>query len=175
MIFDRKAKAMPDYYFRHLLDITPDDIKNMGAEAIAVDLDNTAVFFGSFKLEEGVREWTANMLRSGIKVIIVSNTLNSRAFILSKQMCNVGFIALSLKPSPRGIENASRRLGVPVEKIAMIGDKLSSDILAANRAGAIAVKVENLRHVYERESDLPKYAATAATVAAAVAVISVLK
>ena len=175
MIFDRKGRAMPDYYFRHLLDIKPEDIKNMGAEAIAVDLDNTAVLFGSFRLEEGVREWTAEMLRSGIKVIIVSNTLNTRAFILSRQMCSVDFVALSLKPSPRGIETASRKLGVPVDKIAMIGDKLSSDILAANRAGAIAVKVDNLRHAYEKESNLPKYAATAATAAAAVAVITVLK
>ena len=171
MLVNKNENAIPDYYYRHILDITPDKIKNMGAEAVAVDLDNTAVRFGSFRLEDGMREWTENMLSSGIKVYIVTNALLGRAFILSRQMCSVGFTAISLKPSTRGIETASRRLGVPVSKIAMIGDKLSSDVLAANRAGAIAVKVEPLS---KSSGKAAKYAAAAAAAAATV-VTAVIK
>lgn len=31
---------MPRYRFRSILDITPNDIRNMGAEGIGVDIDN---------------------------------------------------------------------------------------------------------------------------------------
>ncbi len=144
MLFIRKEDAYPDFFFNSILDITPGDIKDMGAKAVAVDLDNTAAEFGTFHLIDGMKEWTQNMIDSGIKVIIVSNTWISRAYILSRQMGPVAFIPMSLKPLTFSLRLASRILGVNVSETAMIGDKMSSDILAANRAGSIAVKVQPL-------------------------------
>ena len=144
MFLIRKEEAFPDYNYNHILDITPDDIKAMGAKAVALDLDNTAAEFGSFHLIDGVKEWTENMKASGIKVMIISNTWISRAFILSRQMGGIAFIPWSLKPLTISLRTAAAYLGVELSEMAMIGDKLSSDILAANRAGSIAVKVQPL-------------------------------
>ena len=151
MLLNRKSEAFPDYYYRSILDITPRDIRLMGAKAVAVDLDNTAAEFGSFHLIDGMKEWTEKMTESGIKVIIISNTWISRAYILSRQMGSVAFIPMSLKPLTFSFRIASRILGVDVSETAMIGDKMSSDILAANRAGSIAVKVQPLSKLRKAE------------------------
>lgn len=145
MIFNKKEKAVPDFNFNYITEITPEFIKEIGAKAIAVDLDKTAAYFGSLRLAHGVREWTEEMQRAGIAVIVISNTLASRAYLLSKQMGGVPFIAPALKPSTVGINIAAKHLGVEADEIAMIGDKLSTDIMAANRAGSLALRVKPLK------------------------------
>ncbi len=56
------------------------------------------------------------------------------------------------KPEPPLIELALRRLGMPVEQAALIGDRLETDILAGQRAGLLTILV--LTGVTSRE-DLP--------------------
>ncbi len=156
MAIFKKEEAFPDYNYNCILDITPDDIIRMGAKAVAVDLDNTAAEFGSYRLLEGMKEWTDNMIDSGIKVIIITNTWITRAYILSRQMRGVSFIPVSLKPLTISLKIAARMLDIELTEMAMIGDKLSSDILAANRAGSIAVKVIPLSRL-KRQAELPQY------------------
>ena len=48
------------------------------------------------------------------------------------------------KPSPRGLEAAMARAGADRAHTAMLGDKLLTDMLAANRAGVLPLMVEPL-------------------------------
>lgn len=48
------------------------------------------------------------------------------------------------KPSTRGLEAAMARAGTDRAHTAMLGDKLLTDVLAANRAGVPALMVEPL-------------------------------
>ena len=48
------------------------------------------------------------------------------------------------KPSTRGLEAGMKRAGVTRKETAMLGDKLLTDMLAANRAGVLALMVEPL-------------------------------
>lgn len=48
------------------------------------------------------------------------------------------------KPKPFMIEQAASQLGVPVEHVLMVGDKLTGDIAAGNRAGAQTFFVEKV-------------------------------
>lgn len=38
---NKKDLTMPRYRFRCVLDITPEDLKKMGAKAVGLDIDNT--------------------------------------------------------------------------------------------------------------------------------------
>ena len=136
--------AYPDYNFDKITDITPADLKIMGVKTVAIDLDNTTVPYSSLRLEKGVKKWIDEMRENGIKVIIVTNALIGRSFILSKKMGNIPFIPLAFKPSPVALRIASFFLDVENEEMAMIGDQLFTDVLAANRLGAVSVKVEPL-------------------------------
>ena len=109
---------MPKYRFHSVLDVTPEDIRKMGARAIGLDIDNTIAPDGTFKFLKGVEHWLDTMRKAGIPVIIISNGTVFR----------VGPIA--------------KKFGVPIEKLAMLGDQIFSDIKAANRCGAIAVRID---------------------------------
>ena len=54
----------------------------------------------------------------------------------------VGFQGHAGKPSPKGLWAAMERVGVSPAHTAMLGDKLLTDMLAARRAGVLALMVE---------------------------------
>ncbi len=134
--------ACPDYSFRRITDITVQDLRDMGAEAVAIDLDNTTVKDSSYSLPESTKKWLDNIKENGISVVIISNTTFIRAWYLSKKMGSLPFFSLAAKPHTRALRKASEKLGVNLENIAMIGDRLFTDVMAANKAGAISVRVE---------------------------------
>lgn len=139
----KKSKhAYPDYNFKKITDITVEDLNRMGAKAIAVDLDNTTVKDASFHLSHEVKEWVEEMRAAGFKFIIVTNTFNFRAKFLSEKMGGVPYEAEAKKPHTKALRTAAKTIGVDVSQIAMIGDQLFTDVFAANKAGAISIKVE---------------------------------
>ena len=114
----------------------------MGVKAVAIDLDNTTVNDASFRLPEQIRRWIKRVQAAGIQVIIVSNTVTPRAWFLSKKMGGVPFVANARKPRTKALYRAARKLNLHPSEIAMIGDQLFTDVLVANRVGAISVKVD---------------------------------
>ena len=48
---------MPKYRFENLTDVTPEDLRKMGAKGIGLDIDNVIAPDGTYKYAEGVREW----------------------------------------------------------------------------------------------------------------------
>ncbi len=51
-------------------------------------------------------------------------------------------MAKAEKPKARSFLKAAAILGVPVEKLAMVGDQLFTDIKGANNVGAIPVRIK---------------------------------
>lgn len=137
----KKNHRVPDYVFDSIDSITPDNLKEMGAEAVAIDLDDTMVNNMSYSMPEKSRRWVHSLRSRNIPVIIVTNTFVFRAIYLSHKIGGVPVVPLASKPHPFPLHIASRILNIKMNKIAMIGDKYSKDVLAANRAGAISIKV----------------------------------
>ena len=70
---------------------------------------------------------------------------NNRSGARVTEFCadlGVGYQGHAGKPSTRGLTAAMERAGAPREETAMLGDKLLTDMLAANRAGVLALMVE---------------------------------
>ena len=109
---------MPKYRFHSVLDVTPEDIRKMGARAIGLDIDNTIA-----------------------PDIIISNGTVFRVGPIAKKF-GLPYVCVAAKPKPKGLLRAAAKLGVPIEKLAMLGDQIFSDIKAANRCGAIAVRID---------------------------------
>lgn len=114
----------------------------MGVKAVALDLDNTTVGDASFRLPEQIRSWIKQVRSAGLQVIIVSNTVAPRAWFLSKKMGGVPFVANARKPRTKALYRAAKMLRLQPSEIAMIGDQLFTDVLVANRVGAVSVKVD---------------------------------
>ena len=54
----------------------------------------------------------------------------------------IGYQGHAGKPSTRGLTAAMERAGAARQETGMLGDKLLTDMLAANRAGVLALMVE---------------------------------
>ncbi len=139
---DKNDILMPKYRFSSVLDITPDDLRKMGAKAVGLDIDNVIAPDGTFRYLEGIREWVDGILAAGFPITLISNGTLMRVLPVVKFLGGLPFIHLSRKPSPRALIKAAKRMGVDTCELAMLGDQLFSDIKAANRCGAIAVRVD---------------------------------
>lgn len=128
--------------------LTPDTFQDLGVEGVVLDLDNTLVQHHGNDLTMEVAAWMASLKKSGLKVLILSNTQRSERLarmakaggalylqcgIVPIKFGNVkGFGA---KPSRQAFLRAAAALDLPPGKLAMVGDQLFTDILGANRAG----------------------------------------
>lgn len=135
------ALLMPKYRFRSVLDITPDDLQKMGAKAVGLDIDNTIAPDGTLKFIDGAQEWIDSVRAAGFPVTIVSNGTIFRVGPIAKKF-GLPFVSLSMKPYTNGLYRAAKRMQVDITELAMLGDQLFSDVKAANRCGAIAVRID---------------------------------
>ncbi len=129
------------YRFRAVNEITPEILKEIGVDGIAVDLDNTLVYDGTVKFFKDSGNWVENIKAAGIPIVILSNAIGLRVIFLAKKL-GVDYIAMARKPSPKAIFKAAKRLGVDVAKLGMVGDQIFADVEAANRAGAVPLLVD---------------------------------
>ena len=137
----REKDTTIKYMFHTVNDITPAVVRELGLEAIAFDLDNTTVKDATLTTIPGAISWIKELKEAGIKVAIVTNTPHIRAYWFSKTF-GVKFNAFSKKPLPHGIIRMSRKLGVDIRKIGMVGDQVFTDVAAANRCGAVPILVD---------------------------------
>ncbi|MEG1845842.1 MAG: YqeG family HAD IIIA-type phosphatase [Oscillospiraceae bacterium] len=139
-----KKSAIPKYRFKSVLDITVADLQKMGAKAVGLDIDNTIAFDGTTNFVEGIDDWIKMVTDASIPITIVSNSIKKRVSMIGK-LINLPFIASSKKPMPNKLYKAAEMMNVDISEFAMIGDQLFADIMAANRAGAIAVRVDPMQ------------------------------
>lgn len=132
-------RHMPRYRFPGVCAITKDDLDKMGVSGLLLDIDNTLIYDETLTPLPGVKEWLKKMDSAGIPLAIVSNAIAPRVYITAKRLGIRHYVYSAKKPKPDGLLRAAQKLGLPIDSLAMVGDQLKTDILAANTAGAVAV------------------------------------
>ena len=138
------VSPMPKYRYKSVLDITVEDLNKMGAKAVALDIDNTICNDGRTNCIDGLQGWLEKVQDSGIKVIIISNAMPRRPKIVA-DFLNLPFIASAKKPKPHTLIQGAEMMGVKIHELAMVGDQIFADVMAANNCGAIAILVDALK------------------------------
>lgn len=138
------SSPMPKYRYHSVLDITVEDLKRMGAKAVALDIDNTICNDGKENCIDGLTEWIKKVQNAGIKLIIISNAIPPRPRNIANNL-SLPYLCFARKPFAHKLRKGARMLGVEINELAMVGDQLFADIKAANRCGAIAIRVEPLK------------------------------
>lgn len=136
--------AMPRYRFKSVLDITIEDLHKMGAKAIALDIDNTICNDGKENYIDGLEEWLAKIQNAGFKIMIISNAIGKRPRRVAEKL-GLAHLSFARKPKAHKLLMGAELMGVKVSEMAMIGDQIFADIMAANRCGAIPVLVDALQ------------------------------
>ncbi|MCI2057238.1 MAG: YqeG family HAD IIIA-type phosphatase [Oscillibacter sp.] len=133
---------VPDALFERYGQITPEYLKSRGVTLLLSDLDFTLAAKKTRHPDDAVRLWIAALHAAGITFMIVSNNRSGKRVTDFCAELGVPYQGHAGKPGTRGLREAMERAKTSESHTAMLGDKLLTDMLAANRAGVRALMVE---------------------------------
>lgn len=132
-----------------ILSLTPELLKQYQIKGLVLDVDETLVPLGIPHVSDELRQWIDNLrpiLRRdpyGIASLwLVSNNLSQNRISRIAQALDVPYILGAGKPSRRKLRQAVTAMDIPFEQVAMVGDRLFTDVLAGNRLGMFTILVE---------------------------------
>lgn len=124
----------PEIVFRKIECIHPEYLKAHGITALVLDVDNTLTADNSQVLEPSVQAWLDKMRAAGIRLTIVSNNTAKRVRPFAERI-GLDWVPLACKPLTIGLAVARHRLGVKKSQMAMVGDQIFADRMAAGLYG----------------------------------------
>ncbi|EKV03425.1 HAD phosphatase subfamily IIIA [Leptolyngbya sp. PCC 7375] len=124
-----------------VLGLTPELIQQHQLKGLILDVDETLVPFQQSQPLEEVRQWLQQM-QMLVPVVLVSNNLSHSRIRRIAETLEVPFYTSAGKPSRRKLRQAAELMKLPHHEIAMVGDRLFTDVLGGNRLGLFTVLVE---------------------------------
>lgn len=125
---------VPDYIFKDATHITPEFLQERGIRALVLDVDNTLTTHGSQHLPPGIELWLSTMRENGIRLSIVSNNVEKRVAPFAKSV-KLEHVSFACKPLTKGLNMARQRWGISKNQMALVGDQIYTDGLAAGFYG----------------------------------------
>ena len=110
-------------------------------EGLVLDVDETLVPFNEAQTTAEVRYWLES-LKPSVALWLVSNNLNTNRIRRIAQSLEVPYLTGAGKPSRRKLRKATTAMNLPIQRVAMVGDRLFTDVLAGNRLGMFTILVE---------------------------------
>jgi len=138
-----------------ILGLTPEVIQSKSLKGLILDVDETIVPVGQKQLDPEVMEWIRE-IQQVVPLALVSNNVGyerirriAEAITYNDQP--VPFTASAGKPSRRKLRLAAEQMGLPFENVAMVGDRIFTDILAGNRVGLFTILVQPMLEPNSRD------------------------
>ncbi len=128
-----------------VLGVTPKMVRDYGIKGLVLDVDETIIPIGKRQLDPAVQAW-AKEIQSVVPLSLVSNNVGyERIRKIALGMthgADVPFAVSAGKPSRKKLRKAAAAMDLPFEQIAMVGDRLFTDVLAGNRLGLFTILVQ---------------------------------
>ena len=127
-----------------LKDVTRIDLALLranGIRGLILDVDNTLTLHDSQILRGDVREWIESMRAAGVPMIIVSNNSYDRVKPFADAL-SLDFVSMGMKPLTFGFTKAQKKMNLPVQDIAVVGDQIYTDIVGGNLKGMFTILVQ---------------------------------
>jgi len=142
MIFFRADKE-----FERFEDVTPKLLKKEKVKLLLCDLDNTLRLHSEKEPADELADWIDDCREAGVQIVIISN--NGRKKMMKKfcEPIGVPCIWWAKKPLSTKLTEAMNKYGFKPSETVMLGDKWSTDVLAARFAKIRAWKVDHRRNI----------------------------
>lgn len=124
-----------------IFELTSQILQENDIKGLILDVDETLVPFKKKETSEELQQWIEE-IRVAVPIWLVSNNISHTRIGNIAESINLPFISAAKKPSRRRLREAAEAMNLPVEKVAMVGDRLFTDVLAGNRLGMFTVLVE---------------------------------
>ena len=143
-----KTLLQPDIVLgQTILALTPDRLRSYGLKGMILDVDETLVPFRRSETSEELQAWLAE-IKPLVSLWLVSNNTSEARIRSIAESIDVPYLAGALKPSRRKLRQALADMDLPAQDVAMVGDRLFTDVLAGNRLGMVTVWVEPIEDDY---------------------------
>ncbi|NJK40978.1 MAG: YqeG family HAD IIIA-type phosphatase [Acaryochloridaceae cyanobacterium SU_2_1] len=123
--------------------ITPDLLAQYRLKGLILDVDDTLVSTTATDASPETILWLTE-IRQIASISLVSNNFKRSRIERIANSLDVPYIFGAGKPSRRKLRQAVTVMGLPLEEVAMVGDRLFTDVLAGNRLGLFTILVEPL-------------------------------
>ncbi|MBQ3440837.1 YqeG family HAD IIIA-type phosphatase [Candidatus Saccharibacteria bacterium] len=136
-----------DKKFERFEDVTPELLKKERVKLLLCDLDNTLRLHSEKEPADELADWVEDLKNAGVKIIIISN--NGRKKMMQKfcEPLGIDCVWWAKKPVSTKLTEAMSKHSIKPEETVMLGDKWSTDVLAAKFAKVRAWKVEHRKDV----------------------------
>ncbi|PSB24563.1 YqeG family HAD IIIA-type phosphatase [Stenomitos frigidus] len=124
-----------------ILKLTPDLLRQHQLKGLVLDVDETLVPIRMSEVSTELLPWV-NEIRQVATLWLVSNNISEGRIQRIAKTLDLPYIAGAGKPSRRKLRRAVDDMALPVEQVAMVGDRLFTDVLAGNRLGMFTILVE---------------------------------
>jgi HAD superfamily phosphatase (TIGR01668 family) len=127
-----------------VLDLGVDRLRELGLDAVLLDVDSTLKSYRSDAIDAEVAAWLDSLRAAGIGMCLLSNGRGRRIGRFAEGL-KLPFVAKACKPLPFGCRRATRTMGFAPQRTAMVGDQLFADVIAGRLAGLLTVLVRPIR------------------------------
>ncbi|MGG6297477.1 YqeG family HAD IIIA-type phosphatase [Leptolyngbya sp. AN02str] len=124
-----------------ILSLSPELVQQHGLAGLILDVDETLVPMSISQASEELKGWVEE-IRPIASIWLVSNNLSRTRISSIANALQLPYLLGARKPSRKKLREAASSMNLPIEHIAMVGDRLFTDVLAGNRLGMFTILVE---------------------------------
>ena len=124
-----------------VIHLTPSILNQYQLRGLVLDVDETLVPWREQEVSPDLLDWVIQ-IREIAQLWLVSNNLSKNRIRAIGESLNLPYLFGAGKPSRRKLRQAVAAMNLPVEQVAMVGDRLFTDVLAGNRLGMFTILVE---------------------------------
>ncbi len=128
-----------------ILHLSPQILQKHQLQGLVLDVDETLVSFRQTDVSPELQTWVET-IRPILPVWLVSNNLSEARIGRIADSLGLPYLFGAAKPSRRKLRYALAEMKLPVASVAMVGDRLFTDVLAGNRLGMFTILVEPMVH-----------------------------
>jgi hypothetical protein len=138
----KAAILQPDLILGNtIVNLTPEILKIYEIQGLILDVDETLVPLREKEVSPELKDWV-EQIRQIANIWLVSNNLSQNRIGNIGKSLDLPYITGARKPSRRRLREVALEMNLPIHRVAMVGDRLFTDVLAGNRLGMFTILVE---------------------------------
>ena len=126
---------------KSVLDLTPELLDRYQIKGLILDVDDTIVPIGSSVAQPELALWI-EQIRQIVPLWLVTNNPSHVRIGAIADSLSLPYFLSAAKPSRRKLRQAVEAMKLEPARVAMVGDRVFTDVLAGNRLGMFTILIE---------------------------------
>jgi len=122
-------------------------------KGLILDVDDTLLPLSGMDIPPEITTWLAT-IREKVVIWLVSNNISHNRISRIGNTLQLPYLLGAIKPSRRKLKQALDCMGLKPEEVAMVGDRIFTDVLAGNRLGMFTILVQPMTYSDQKNHPL---------------------